>query len=161
MGLRDWIAGLLGGKKGDDGLASLVDQLRRRREELERASVRLGFIGGTGSGKSSLINALLGRAVAQEGVGPTSHPVAGEESEAEGRLPVARPGSGAVGRPLKTYIQALNPLDPGRYDGFVLVTASRLTEGDRDLFEELHAKGGKPFFVVRSHFDLAVRTAGG
>jgi hypothetical protein len=43
----------------------------------------------------------------------------------------------------------------------VLVTAHRLKGSDRDLFLGLHGKAGKPFFVVRSHFDLAVRTAGG
>jgi predicted GTPase len=99
MGLRDWIAGLLSGRKGGaDPLASLVDQLRQRRAELEQASVRLGFIGGTGSGKSSLINALLGRTVAQEGVVPTAHAVEGEEYEAEGMVLVDLPGFGAVDR---------------------------------------------------------------
>jgi uncharacterized protein (DUF697 family) len=49
-------------------------------------------------------------------------------------------------------------LEPGRYDAFVLVSANRLKESDIDLFKELHVKAKKPFFVVRSHFDLAVRT---
>ena len=60
--------------------------------------MRLGFIGGTGSGKSSLINALLGRTVAQEGVVPTAHAVEGEEYEAEGMVLVDLPGFGAVDR---------------------------------------------------------------
>jgi GTP-binding protein EngB required for normal cell division len=161
MNVGQLIRNVFGKSKPNDGaLESVVTELRRRKEELDSASVRLGLIGETGAGKSSLINALLGRPVAREGVVPTGHAVEGEEHTVEGLTLVDLPGFGAIERPLKSYVADLKLLEPGRYDGFVLVTANRLKEGDRDLYQALHRDGGKPFFLVRSHFDLAVRTAG-
>jgi hypothetical protein len=91
---------------------------------------------------------------------PTGHAVEGEEYQLDGMTLVDLPGSGAIDRPFKDYVHDLHLLDPGRYDAFVLVTANRLKETDRELFVALHQQACKPFFVVRSHFDSAVKTAG-
>src|SRR5581483_9327350 len=144
----------------DQPLATIAAELLTRKQDLDATTIRLGVIGMTGAGKSSLINAILGRPVARVGVVTVEHPPAGEEFEVEGFRLVDLPGAGAVHRPAATYVQDLRLLEPGRYDGFLLVTASRLTEADVALFKEVHLQAGKPFFVVRTHFDLAVRSAG-
>src|SRR4051794_14760487 len=159
MTLWNVVRGLVRRHKGE-GPEAIADQLKRRQEELEGAKVRVGIIGATGAGKSSLINAMLGRPLAPEGVVPVAHALEGEGDELDGITLVDLPGAGAVDRPFPTYVRDLKLLEPGRYDAFVLVSASRLTESDRELFAELHRKGGKTVFVVRSHFDLAVKTAG-
>ncbi len=142
-------------------LETIAAELRKRQSELDSATVRLGVIGMTGAGKSSLINAILGRLVAPVGVVTMDHPAEGQEYEIQGFKLVDLPGAGAVNRPLASYVKDLRLLEPGRYDGFLLVTASRLTEADLALFRELHIEAKKPFFVVRTHFDLAAASAGG
>src|SRR5437762_312369 len=95
---------VLGRGKGEQGPEAVADQLRQWKEELDGARVRLGFIGETGVGKSSLINAMLGRAVAREGVVPTGHAPEGEEYELDGMALVDLPGAGAVDRPFRNYV---------------------------------------------------------
>jgi hypothetical protein len=68
------------------------------------------------------------------------------------------PGCGTPTWPRDSYVQRLRLLEA--YDGFVLVTAQRIKECDALLFAELARKANKPFFVVRSHFDLAVAAHG-
>jgi hypothetical protein len=68
------------------------------------------------------------------------------------------PGCGTPNWPRDTYIKRLKLV--AGYDGFILVTANRLKECDALLFDELSRKAKKPFFVVRSHFDLAAAAHG-
>jgi predicted GTPase len=123
------------------------------RQEFEQATVQLGLIGESGSGKSSLINAIVGREVAPVGalIETTQQPQA---VPVDGLTLVDLPGCGTPTWPRDSYVQRLRLRE--HYDGFILVTASRLKECDALLFEELARKAHKPFFVVRSHFDLAV-----
>lgn len=144
----------------DKPIETITAELSRRAQELSDTSVRLGVIGMGGAGKSSLINAIFGRPVARVGAVTVEHPVEGEEYHVEGFRLVDLPGAGAVTRPAATYVRDLRLLEPGRYDGFLLVTANRLTEHDVALYQELHVRAGKPFFVVRTHFDLAVQGVG-
>jgi hypothetical protein len=76
----------------------------------------------------------------------------------DGLVLVDLPGCGTLTWPKDTYIDRLKLLDG--YDGFILVTATRLKECDALLFAELHQKARKPSFVVRSHFDLAAAAHG-
>jgi predicted GTPase len=144
----------------DQPVETIATELVKRKQELDATSVRLAVIGMTGAGKSSLINAIYGRPLAKVGVVSVEHSPEGEEYEVDGIHLVDLPGAGAVNRPVAGYVSDLKLLDPGRYDGFLLVTASRLTEADVALFKEIHVQAGKPFFVVRTHFDLAVRSTG-
>jgi predicted GTPase len=144
----------------DRPIETIATELRKRQEALDRATVRFGVIGMTGAGKSSLINAVFGRPVAPVGIVTMQHPTEGQAYEIHGFELVDLPGAGAVDRPAASYVDDLKLLEPGRYDGFLLVTASRLTEADLALFRAVHVEGKKPFFVVRTHFDLAVSSAG-
>jgi predicted GTPase len=132
-------------------------RLRAMQQDFEHATVRLGIIGEAGSGKSSLINAIVGRPVARVGtlIETTQGP---QEVPVEGLTLVDLPGCGTPTWPRDSYISRLNLLSS--YDGFILVTASRLKECDALLFDELSRKAKKPFFVVRSHFDLAAAAHG-
>jgi predicted GTPase len=145
----------------DQPIETIAAELFQRKQELDRTSVRFGVIGMTGAGKSSLINAIFGRPVARVGVVSVDHPPEGEAYTIDGFELVDLPGAGAVNRPAASYVRDLHLLEPGRYDGFLLVTAHRLTEADLALFNEIHVEAKKPFFVVRTHFDLAVPSAGG
>jgi GTP-binding protein EngB required for normal cell division len=140
---------------------ALLAELNRRRQELEAASVRIGFIGEAGVGKSSLINAVLGQPRATVGATAVAHSPEGEEYKHHGVTLVDLPGTGVPERPFKNYVSDLKLLEPGRYDAFVMVSSHRLRENEVVLYDTLHRKGGKPFFVVRSHFDLAVEAEGG
>ncbi|MBY0522732.1 MAG: 50S ribosome-binding GTPase [Gemmataceae bacterium] len=141
--------------KGKTGIptADAADRLRGMQHEFEQANVRLGVIGESGSGKSSLINAMVGRHVAPVGalIETTQGP---QEVPVDGLTLVDLPGCGTPNWPKDSYIHRLELLES--YDGFILVTAHRLKECDALLFQELASKAKKPFFVVRSHFDQAV-----
>lgn len=130
----------------------VLGKLRTMQREFEQATAKLGFIGESGSGKSSLINAMVGRPVAPVGalIETTQRP---QEVPVDGITLVDLPGCGTASWPKETYIDQLRLLES--YDAFVLVTAHRLKQCDTMLFEELSRKAGKPFFVVRSHFDQA------
>lgn len=135
----------------------VLDRLRHMRLDLEQATVRLGIIGESGSGKSSLINAIVGREVAPVGalIETTQQP---QEVPVEGLTLVDLPGCGTPTWPRDSYVERLKLLDS--YDGFILVTAHRLKECDAHLYDQLARKAERPFFVVRSHFDLAVAAHG-
>ncbi len=147
-------------RRTDNPVQAIVEELGRRLQEMESASVRIGFIGEAGVGKSSLINAILGRDVAPVGATTITHNPEGEAYPYDGVTLVDLPGTGVPERPFKSYVDDLKLLEPGRYDAFVLVSSHRLRENEVTLFDVLHQKGGKPFFVVRSHFDAAVRAEG-
>lgn len=129
------------------------EKLEATKQELEQATVRLGVIGQSGSGKSSLINAIVGQPVAPVGalIETTQEP---QEVPLDGLTFVDLPGCGTPTWPQESYIQRLGLLDS--FDGFILVTAHRLTECDAMLFQQLSRRANKPCFVVRSHFDQAV-----
>jgi predicted GTPase len=148
------------GRKSDNPVDTILAELHKRRQELESATVRIGFIGEAGVGKSSLINAMLGRPVAVVGATTVAHSPEGEEYQCEGVTLVDLPGTGVPERPFKSYVDDLKLLEPNRYDAFVMVSSHRLRENEVTLFDVLHKKGGKPVFVVRSHFDAAVQVEG-
>ena len=168
MGLLDW---LFGRAKMDDldhlaarvknlSPEAILEHLAEQRDKWESTQVRLGFVGEVGTGKSSLINAFLGRPDAVTEPVPVPHALDGEEHQHNGVVLVDLPGCGAPDRPRKTYLTDLKLLERGRYDGFILVTGDKLKEDDVWLFEELHRNGKKPLFVVRNKFDNAVKGVG-
>ena len=168
MKLFDWI--FRRAKPDDDGLGldqlatkaknlspkDILEHLAEVRAKWEGCHVRLGFIGETGSGKSSLINAIVGAKVAEESPVPANHSPEGEEHRHNNIILVDLPGCGAPDRRRETYIEDLKLLQRGKYDGFILV-CEKLNQDDVWLFEMLHKKANTPFFLVRTKFDSAVK----
>ena len=137
----------------DDQTALIRDfasRCREKIEEFETTQVRCGLIGPSGSGKSSLINAIAGERIAQVGVVETTHDPL--ELTHRGITFVDLPGCGTRRWPKDTYSERLNLAS---YDCFLLVTAHRFTENDAFLFHQLRALG-KPCFVVRNMIDRAI-----
>ncbi|MBE9113929.1 50S ribosome-binding GTPase [Nodosilinea sp. LEGE 07298] len=123
---------------------------RRKINEFDEAEVLCGLIGASGSGKSSLINAIAGERISAVGVVETT--LEAQEFIHQGIKFVDLPGCGTIKFPQEGYIEKLNL---SIYDCFLLITANRFTETDVFLFQEL-SKIGKLCFVIRNKFDAAV-----
>ncbi len=133
-----------------DDLLKFVEYCRKKIEEFEKTEVRCALTGKSGSGKSSLINAIAGDRIAKVNVVETTQEP--QDFKHGGILLTDLPGCGTLNWPRETYIQNLDLLS---YDCFLLITADRFTEDDAFLFRELSAMG-KTCFVIRNKFDMAV-----
>jgi GTP-binding protein EngB required for normal cell division/uncharacterized protein (DUF697 family) len=137
-------------KNPEDLILEFAEQCRRKISEFDETEVRCGLIGPSGSGKSSLINAIAGKKISPVGVVEmTSEP---QDFVHQGIIFTDLPGCGTVKWPKDSYIERLKLRT---YDCFLLVTANRFTDTDVFLFHEL-SKLGKPCFVIRNKFDIAV-----
>jgi predicted GTPase len=125
-------------------------------EEFERTKVNVALIGESGSGKSSLVNALVGSKVAKTGgTGETTQEAqAIPHQEVDGLVFWDLPGCGTPNHPRETYIEKQQLLR--NFDVFILVTDKRIREGDQWLYQTLHKEKSRQFFVVRTHFDNVV-----
>jgi predicted GTPase len=133
------------------GLKDLIADFQRMKERFEKAEVRIGIIGESGTGKSSLINRIFGKYVAPVGVvEQTSEPTPYTK---DGLIFVDLPGAGTQRWPIETYVARLSLLTA--YDAFVLVTRGRVMINDVHLYAEL-CQAGKHVFVVRNQFDSAL-----
>lgn len=131
-------------------IQNILAENLKRIQEFENTKVYCGLIGPSGSGKSSLMNAIVGKIIAKTGVvETTSEP---QEHTHKGIVFTDLPGCGTPSWPRDSYIQRLNLQS---YDCFLLVTDQRCTEDAVFLFREL-SKMGKPCFVIRNFFDKAI-----
>jgi small GTP-binding protein len=137
-------------------LRSRSDKARAELDEFERTKVHVALIGETGAGKSSLINAIVGSKVAKTGgTGETTQQAqAVPHEEIDGLVFWDLPGCGTPNHPRETYIERQGLLR--NFDVFVLVTDKRIRQGDEWLYRTLCKEHGRPFFVVRTHFDQVV-----
>lgn len=137
-------------------MRELAEKTQSVIDEFERTKVNVALIGEPGVGKSSLMNAIAGRKVAQTGaIGETTLTVQGiPHDDVEGLVFWDLPGCGTPNHPRETYIEDQNLLTS--YDVFVLVTEKRIRQGDEWLYRKLRKEAGKPIFVVRTHFDQVV-----
>jgi len=131
----------------------MAGQLQARLQELKNARVKCGIVGCSGSGKSSLINAIAGKKIAETGVVETT--MEAKDFAHKGIIFTDLPGCGTQTFPKDKYIEKFDILS---YDCLILVTAERLTEGDAYLYDQLK-KAGRLCFVVRSKFDNAIQSA--
>jgi predicted GTPase len=136
-----------------DLIRDYADQCRKKMKEFEEAKVKCGIIGNSGSGKSSLINAIAGEKIAETGVVETTSESL--EFIHQGLIFVDLPGCGTQKWPKESYIDSLKLTS---FDCFLLVTEGRFTENDVFLYRELQ-KRGKTCFLIRNKFDLSINAS--
>lgn len=132
-------------------LDSLIAQVQQQAEDFENTTVKCGIIGLSGSGKSSLINAIAGQNIAQ--VGSTEQTMQAQAYLHHGIEFVDLPGCGTARWPQHSYI---DDLALAQYDCFVMVTHTRLYEADLCLYQQITTVLNKPCFIVRNKIDIAI-----
>jgi small GTP-binding protein len=137
-------------------IQALTDRAQKLVDEFEQANVNVALIGEPGVGKSSLINAMVGRKIASTGATGETTLIAQSipHDDVEGLVFWDLPGCGTPNHPRETYIDEQKLLTD--YDVFILVTDKRVRQGDEWLYRKIRKEAGKPFFVVRTHFDQVV-----
>ena len=141
--VRDFLA-------GESAANKLEDELR----QLDDAEVRIALLGRSGTGKSSLMNALVGERVAASGVVETT--LKAQEYNVNGLVFVDLPGGGTTRFPFDEY---LDTVKVARYDAFILVVSKRILQSDLELYEGLRERTNKDIHIVRTMIDQDVDNA--
>ncbi|RYY79210.1 MAG: ATP-binding cassette domain-containing protein [Moraxellaceae bacterium] len=129
----------------------LLQEAQHQKAQFENTTVKCGIIGLSGSGKSSLINAIAGQKIAQ--VGSTEQTMQAQAYLHHGIEFVDLPGCGTARWPQHSYI---DDLALAQYDCFVMVTHTRLYEADLFLYQQITTVLNKPCFIVRNKIDIAI-----
>jgi small GTP-binding protein len=127
-----------------------VKEMRDDLEQLNATRVSVALFGQPGAGKSSLINQIVGKKVAEVGV-ETDKTVDQKEYVHNGLILVDLPGYGTQRFPKATY---RTKFDLERFDLFLCVTSGKFHAADTELFRELDAMGKVCIFVVNKHDEL-------
>lgn len=127
-----------------------AEQMREELDKQSKTMVSVALFGQPGAGKSSLINALVGKKVAQEGV-ETDTTVRAASYEHNGLKLVDLPGYGTKNFPRETYFKNF---DVEEFDLFLCVVNGKLHEADTDFFQQLSERGKVCIFVVNMHDKL-------
>jgi small GTP-binding protein len=123
----------------------------RQRLEVEKArTVSVALFGQPGAGKSSLINKMAGRKVAEVGV-ETDKTVEMARYPVNGLEFVDLPGYGTQRFPKQGYAERF---DLRQLDLFLCVTSGKLHQADTEFFRELEAMGKVCIYVVNRHDEL-------
>ncbi|MGQ1477029.1 GTPase [Acinetobacter baumannii] len=139
--------------KKEESIEDVIKNIQAQVELWESTEVKIAITGQSGSGKSSLINAIAGSKVAPVGfVETTMEPK--EYKTENGIILVDLPGCGTANFPFETYI---DDIQISSFDAIILVTANRFYEADIKLFNYVVNNLKKPIFLVRTKMDTAVR----
>lgn len=130
----------------------LLAELDKKFNAFKNAEVKIAIIGQSGSGKSSLINAIAGQRIAK--VGATETTVEAQSFSSGGITFTDLPGLGTIKFPKDEYIAKF---ELEAYDAVIVVTANRFYENDLWLIKEMNSLG-KFIFVVRTKIDTAVES---
>lgn len=135
---------------GNQGISVIIEKLKNEYESLKNATVNIAISGQSGAGKSSLINAIVGRKVADVGITETTLHI--KKYTSNGIHFSDLPGCGTEKFPIKTYLEICN-LES--YDAVIVVTANRFYENDIWLIKEM-IRIGRPVYVVRTKMDVSI-----
>ncbi len=126
-----------------------AERLRRELEKLDEVKVRVALFGQPGAGKSSLINALIGREVALAGE-RTDTTTEAQRFHHDGVEYTDLPGFGTTRFPADTYWERFQISD---HDLLLCVKDGKLTREDDKLFFEEIWKRGKVCIFVHNKLD--------
>ncbi|MGV9003570.1 GTPase [Flavobacterium sp.] len=135
-------------------LNKVIEKFKNDLDDFNNAKVKCGIIGRSGTGKSSLINAIVGEEVSAVGEIETTSEI-GKAIEHNGLLFFDLPGSSTTNFPIDTYVEKLGIKD---FDCVILVTSDRFYEDDLTLINEI-TKIKIPLFAVRTKLDFSVERA--
>lgn len=127
-----------------------VEIIRKKLDEENKAIVSVALFGQPGAGKSSLINKIIGKKVAEVGV-ETDKTVAAASYEVNGLRFVDLPGYGTKNFPKQGYFERFNI---GQFDLFLCVTSGKLHAADTEFFQELVRHKKVCIFVVNKHDEI-------
>ncbi|MDG0792041.1 GTP-binding DUF697 domain-containing protein [Cohnella ginsengisoli] len=132
------------------GLREDAARLKQDIEDEQNAKLRIALFGQPGSGKSSLINQIVGQPVARTGV-TTDTTVEAQVIAHEELLLVDLPGYGTSRFPPNEWMDRFRPEE---LDLFLCVFAGKFHEADTAFFKELREKGRICLFVRNKLDDL-------
>ena len=122
--------------------------LREKLRETDEVEVRVALFGQPGSGKSSIINALIGKNVAPVGV-ETDKTIVEQPVRWNGLVLVDLPGYDTANFPKSTYFRDFNILS---FDLFLFVLSGKARASDTEFLRSLREKG-KVCIYVRHQCD--------
>jgi predicted GTPase len=134
-----------------DQITEYLKSLAAKGEKYRNITVSGAVIGQSGSGKSSLINAIFGAELCN--IGPTETTI--EKSGPYSKNGVSffdLPGCGTKNFPREEYVKKIGL---SSFDFLILVTSNRFYENDLFLIEEVK-KLDKPIFIVRTKIDQLI-----
>lgn len=126
-------------------LNNLLHTLRHR-------PYRVALVGEAGSGKSSLINRVVGQYVAEIGVIETTSDADEYPTPYAPITLVDLPGYGTQARPTQRFVHDQNLT---QYDAVLLLYSARVKSDDVAIFQELKSLN-IPCYVVRNSIDIAL-----
>jgi predicted GTPase len=137
----------------EETIDDVIKNIKSQVDLWENTEVKIAITGQSGSGKSSLINAISGEKTANVGFTETTMEPK-EYKIGDGIVLVDLPGCGTTKFPFESYVSDMKLPE---FDAIVLVTANRFYEADVKLFDHVTKVLKKPIFLVRTKMDSAVR----
>lgn len=131
-------------------MANEAKEIRKMLDDESNVAVSVALFGQPGAGKSSLINSIIGKKVAEVGV-ETDKTTQKGEYEHNGLKFVDLPGYGTTNFPKETYF---DQFDIPAFDLFLCTTSGKLHQADTEFFQELSKRGKTCIFVVNKHDQL-------
>lgn len=126
-----------------------AEEIKEKLNEEEQVQVRIALFGRSGVGKSSIINKLVGRYVAETGEGIDTT-LERNDYEWNGLVLTDLPGYNTEMHPSDTYFEKFSILND--FDLFICVFTNRIYESDLEFYKKLRSNG-KPCIFVRGRTD--------